>query len=112
MKLDPGIHIVMHSVLSLKPGVTLYISAPTHLDLFYFYSFAPLLYFPISITFLVSNSNAVASLHPFAVLLVNGIHCCKKDFHELPLPLPHSFFCTRGLGRLEIDFQRQTSKMD
>ena len=22
MKLDPGIHIVMHSVLSLKPGVT------------------------------------------------------------------------------------------
>ena len=25
MKLDPGIHIAMHSVLSLKPGVTLYI---------------------------------------------------------------------------------------
>jgi len=23
MKLDPGIHIVMHSVFSLKPGVTL-----------------------------------------------------------------------------------------
>ena len=23
MKLDPGIHIVMHSVLSLKPGVTI-----------------------------------------------------------------------------------------
>ena len=23
MKLDPGIHIAMHSVLSLKPGVTL-----------------------------------------------------------------------------------------
>ena len=22
MKLDPGIHIVMHSILSLKPGVT------------------------------------------------------------------------------------------
>ena len=22
MKLDPGIHIVMHSVLSIKPGVT------------------------------------------------------------------------------------------
>ena len=22
MKLDPGIHIAMHSVLSLKPGVT------------------------------------------------------------------------------------------
>ena len=24
MKFDPGIHIAMHSVLSLKPGVTLY----------------------------------------------------------------------------------------
>ena len=24
MKLDPGIHIAMHSVLSLKPGVTNY----------------------------------------------------------------------------------------
>ena len=23
MKLDPGIHIAMHSVLSLKPGVTI-----------------------------------------------------------------------------------------
>ena len=28
MKLDPGIHIVMHSVLSLKPGVTEVVSEP------------------------------------------------------------------------------------
>jgi len=31
MKLDPGIHIVMHSVLSLKPGVTCAVEATGHL---------------------------------------------------------------------------------
>jgi hypothetical protein len=28
MELDPGIHIVMHSVLLLKPGVTIWLSTP------------------------------------------------------------------------------------